>query len=42
MGFNPALRTAAVVVASIVLVPPLAVNVYLLAWFLPELTAGRP
>lgn len=35
---RPALRTAAVCVVSIGLVPLLSLNVYLLLWFLPELT----
>jgi hypothetical protein len=37
---RPALRTASAVVVSLVAVPLLLVNAYLLLWFLPELTAG--
>ena len=43
--WQPALRTTAACVVSILAVPLLAVNAYLLLWFLPELTswgtAGR-
>ncbi|SCL21984.1 hypothetical protein GA0070616_2437 [Micromonospora nigra] len=34
-------RTARVSAASVVLVPLLLLNAYLLAWFLPELSDGR-
>jgi len=36
------MKTATLVVVSMVLSPLLALNIYLLAWFMPELTAGRP
>jgi hypothetical protein len=38
-GSRPVLRTAAVGAVSVLVVPLLLLNVYLLLWFLPELTS---